>query len=209
MPKKNDLTGRRFGRLTVIRATEQRGPDGGIIYECLCDCGNKCLVWGNKLTRKGHSAKRSCGCLHDETHQPHGGSKTRLYHKWKGMRERCFDSNSKRFPDYGGRGITVCEEWRSSFSAFREWALAHGYQEGLSIDRIDPNGHYCPENCRWITMAEQQKNKRNVRLVTIDGETHTLPEWAKLRGIKYGTIWKRLKDGWSIEHALEMEDCHG
>lgn len=108
----HDLTGRRFGRLTVIQQTDQRGPDGGIIYECLCDCGNKCLVWGNKLTRKGHSAKRSCGCLHDETHPQHGGSKSLLYHKWKGMQDRCYNPNARQYPDYGGRGIRVCGEWR-------------------------------------------------------------------------------------------------
>ena len=155
-----DLTGRRFGRLTVIRKTDQRGPDGGMVYECLCDCGNTCFVWNNRLTIKGHSRKRSCGCLHDETHHAHGGSGTTLFHKWTGMKDRCYNQNARQYQDYGGRGISVCDEWRESFAAFRDWALANGYQEGLSIDRIDVNGNYCPENCRWITMAEQQRNKR-------------------------------------------------
>ena len=199
----NDLTGRRFGRLTVIRKTDQRGPDGGIIYECLCDCGNTCLVWGNKLTRKGHSAKRSCGCLHDETHPQHGGSKTPLYHKWKGMRERCYDPKSKQFHDYGGRGISVCEEWRNDFAAFREWAIENGYEKGLSIDRIDVNGNYCPENCRWITLEEQQRNKRNVKPITWNGETHLLPEWADILGIKYGTLWKRMRDGKPLDEVFK------
>lgn len=201
----NDLTGRRFGRLTVIRKTDQRGPDGGIIYECLCDCGNTCFVWGNKLTRKGHSAKRSCGCLHDETHHPHGCSKTTLFHKWTGMNDRCYNRNARQYPDYGGRGITVCDEWRNDFSCFLSWALSSGYQEGLSIDRIDVNGNYCPDNCRWITMSEQQKNKRNVKLITYCGETHTLPEWADILGIKYGTLWERIHDGMSVEDAFRRD----
>lgn len=199
----NDLTGLRFGRLTVIRKTDQRGPDGGIIYECLCDCGKNCFVWGNKLTRKSHSAKRSCGCLHDETHPKHGGSKTTLFHKWTGMQDRCYNRKSKQYPDYGGRGISVCEEWRDSFAVFRDWAIANGYQEGLSIDRINVNGNYCPENCRWITMSEQQKNKRNVKQITWNGETHTLPEWSIILGIKYQTLWKRIHDGMPIEKAFE------
>lgn len=202
----NDLTGRRFGRLLVVRKTDERGPDGGIVYECRCDCGQTCLVWNNRLTCKGHSAKRSCGCLHDETHQPHGGSKSVLYHKWQGMKDRCYNSNARQYPDYGGRGISVCDEWRHSFAAFREWSLANGYQEGLSIDRIDVNGNYCPENCRWITMQEQQKNKRSVPKISWNGETHTLPEWADILGIKYGTLWARIyRDGKSIEEAFRKE----
>lgn len=118
------------------------------------------------------------------------------------MRERCYDPKSKRFPDYGGRGISVCEEWRHDFASFRDWALANGFREGLSIDRIDVNGNYCPENCRWITMAEQQKNKRNVPKISWNGETHTLPEWADILGIKYGTLWKRLHDGMTIDEAF-------
>lgn len=199
----NDLTGRRFGRLTVVRKTDQRGPDGGIIYECLCDCGNTCLALGGKLTRKGHSAKRSCGCLHDETHPPHGGSKTLLYHKWKGMRERCYDKNSKPFKNYGGRGISICDEWKNDFAAFRDWAIENGYEEGLSIDRIDVNGNYCPENCRWITLEEQQRNKRNVKPITWNGETHLLPEWAEITGIKYGTLWKRLHEGKPLDEVFK------
>lgn len=205
MAKLNDLTGKRFGRLLVIGTTDQRGPDGGMIYECRCDCGNTCYVWNNKLTRKSHSAKRSCGCLQIDSHTTHlhGESGTLLHHKWTGMKDRCLNKNSKQYPYYGGRGITVCNEWKNDFSAFQKWALSSGYKEDLSIDRIDPNGNYCPENCRWITMSAQQSNKRNVKLITYQGETHTIPEWAKIRGIEYGTLWSRLKKGMPIEQALK------
>lgn len=203
MGKSIDLTGQKFGRLTVIRKTDRRGPDGGIVYECLCDCGTTCFVWNNRLTAKDHSRKRSCGCLHDETHTPHGGSKSALFHKWTGMKDRCYNARAKQYKHYGGRGISVCDEWRKSFIAFRNWALANGYHEGLSIDRIDPNGNYSPENCRWITMTQQQQNKRNVKRITWQGETHTIPEWAAIRGIKYGTLWERIKSGMPIEQALK------
>lgn len=199
-----DLTGQRFGRLTVIRKTDKRGPDGGIVYECLCDCGNTCFVWNNKLTRKNHSAKRSCGCLQAEAHTTyiHGEAGTILYHKWTGMKDRCYNPNAAQYKYYGGRGISVCAEWLHDFSAFQRWALSAGYRRELSLDRIDPNGGYCPENCRWIALEDQQKNKRTVPLFTYSGETHTLPEWSEITGIKYGTLWKRIKNGWSIEKAL-------
>ena len=119
------------------------------------------------------------------------------------MRERCYDPKSKPFHDYGGRGISVCEEWRHDFAAFREWAIENGYEEGLSIDRIDVNGNYCPENCRWITLEEQQRNKRNVKPITWNGETHLLPEWADILGIKYGTLWKRLHDGKPLDDVFK------
>ena len=118
------------------------------------------------------------------------------------MRERCYDKNSKPFKNYGGRGISICDEWKNDFAAFRDWALANGYREDLSIDRIDVNGNYCPENCRWVSLEDQQKNKRNVPLFTYSGKTHTLPEWSEITGIKYGTLWARIKNGWSIEKAL-------
>ena len=134
--------------------------------------------------------------MHDETHPQHGGTKT-----LSGMKGRCYNENAAQFKDYDRRGITVCDEWKHDFVAFRDWAMSHGYQEGLSIDRIDPDGNYCSENCRWITM--EKKNKRNVKLITYQGETHTLPEWAEICGIEYGTLWSRLKRGKSFEDAIK------
>lgn len=201
---KRNLTGLRFGRLTVIRETSERAADGGIIWECLCDCGKTCFVCGNKLTRKGHSQKRSCGCLQEETHhtKTHGESKSVLFHKWTGMKDRCYNSAAKNYKYYGGEGITVCDEWRNSYEAFRDWALSAGYESGLSLDRIDPHGNYCPDNCRWVSLEAQQRNKRSNINVEINGDTKTLAEWARIFNMPYPQVWARINHGWDPQRAL-------
>lgn len=118
------------------------------------------------------------------------------------MRERCFRPNHKYFKDYGGRGITVCGEWKTNFLAFKKWAEANGYSEDLTLDRKDGNGNYTPDNCRWATMKEQQNNKRNNHIVTMDGVSHTITEWSEMLGIKKSTIRERLRCGWTDEEAL-------
>ena len=204
MPPKKDLTGQRFGRLVVIGATNERGPDGSIVWDCLCDCGNSCTASGNKLTRKGHSQKRSCGCLQKELHRVpiHNESKSILFHKWTGMKDRCYNVNAKNYDYYGGRGIAVCEEWRNSYEAFRDWANASGYKDGLSLDRIDPEKGYSPDNCRWITMSAQQGNKRSNIVIVMDGQEHTLAEWCQILNLPYKTIYARIKRGWEPAKAL-------
>lgn len=164
----NYIAGQTFGRLTVLYFAN-KGTDRHYIWHCRCECGTECDVSGSDL-RSGHT--QSCGCLQRERaaktstmlSHTHGMSKTRLYHIWDGMRYRCKSSKSKCYPHYGGRGITVCEEWQNSFEAFSAWALTHGYQDDLTIDRIDVNGNYTPENCRWATVAEQNRNKRKKRI---------------------------------------------
>lgn len=172
MPNFIDLTGQRFESVVVLeRAANSRRNE--VMWVCRCEaCGNEFITRARSL-RSGETT--NCGCLRrkhaiaamKEANTKHGAAPhrgyTKLYNTWLRMKGRCYNPGATSFKYYGGRGITVCEEWRSSFAAFREWALANSYQEGLSIDRIDPNGHYCPENCRWITMAEQQRNKRNTR----------------------------------------------
>ena len=128
--------------------------------------------------------------------------RSKLYSVWCSMRERCRNENNKDYKHYGGRGIAVCGDW-DECKNFKEWAISNGYKEGLSIDRIDTNGDYCPGNCRWITIQEQQRNKRNSRFLTFNGETHCLSQWAKITGLKRETIRDRIdKSGWSVEEAL-------
>jgi TusA-related sulfurtransferase len=121
------------------------------------------------------------------------------------MKSRCNNPNTCNFKYYGGRGIAVCEEWQHDYGAFRAWSLANGYQEGLSIDRIDVNGNYCPENCRWVTKKVQQMNKRNTLYATIDGEKKTIREWSKIKGISYSSICNRIYSlGWTPEEAVAV-----
>lgn len=204
MKKPIDLTGQRFGRLVVQECVGRRC--GHALWSCLCDCGNVIEVIACDL-KKGHTA--SCGCLQRERSREsatvHGGQKTRLYEIWCAMKARCNRRTDESYKDYGGRGITVCDEWANSFEAFRKWALSNGYQNNLSIDRKDNDGPYCPENCRWATAKQQNNNQRSNRVITHNGESHTIAEWAELVGIKYDTLRRRLNKGWSVERALTTE----
>ena len=155
-----NLTGQRFGRLLVLEragSTEQ----GRACWICKCDCGEITVKQG-KLLRNGHC--KSCGCGEYEnqcfSRMSHGLSFTRLYNIWSAMKQRCYYSKHKDFYNYGGRGITVCSEWKNDFQAFYDWAITHGYADDLSIDRIDVNGDYTPDNCRWATALEQRLNQR-------------------------------------------------
>lgn len=171
-----DIAGQRFGRLIAIEPVKTR-HNGGIGWKCKCDCGNEIIASGTML-RSGR--KRSCGCLHMEqlanidrtkiSHKKHGGTdktgKTeRLYSVWKGMKSRCYNKNNDAYKYYGARGITVCDEWKLDYGAFRDWAKRNGYNpdadRGLcTIDRVDNNGNYEPSNCRFVSMAVQNENKR-------------------------------------------------
>lgn len=132
----------------------------------------------------------------------HGMSHSRLHNIWSNMKTRCFTKSYYLYELYGGRGITVCEEWKNDFLSFYTWSMSHGYSENLTLDRIDNNGNYSPENCRWTTMKEQASNRRSNHLLTLNGETKTISEWSKVVGIERRTIQRRLKLGWTVEKAL-------
>jgi hypothetical protein len=155
MGKAIDLTGQRFGRLTVIRQAEN-DKFGNICWWCRCDCGKEKAISGHHL-RAGQST--SCGCVRIRRRK-HGDAGSKLYQVWANMKQRCLNSRNKRYKDWGGRGITVCKEWLESYDKFKAWAISSGYREGLSIDRIDNDGDYCPDNCRWATASEQRRNQR-------------------------------------------------
>lgn len=206
MAKKRDLTGQKFGRLLVLHDTGER-KRGYVVWHCRCDCGNEVDVRGSHLT-SGNTT--SCGCYGRECvaerSTTHGmarqGETHPVYWVWRYMLQRCENPNNPAYKDYGGRGIKVCEEWHDP-QVFIDWALTNGWQEGLSIDRIDNNGNYEPSNCRWTTQKEQARNKRNNRLITFNGKTQCLADWAEETGIKRQTLASRICNcHWSIERAL-------
>ena len=182
---KEDLTGKRFGSLVVQGRTDsiRYGKEGRqfVAWTCRCDCGNIVVRTTQDLTR-GHST--TCG----DCHRTKGHTHEDLYHRWVSMRNRCYCESTNAYPNYGGRGIHICDEWRDNYMTFRKWAEENGFRPELTIDRIDVNGPYSPENCRWVSMDVQHNNKRTNRYVTVDAETRTLTQWAKLMGTTYDSI---------------------
>lgn len=201
-----NLIGCRFGRLTVIDYAEKR--NGRRAWLCHCDCRVERIVIGSNLLR-GSSA--SCGCLQKELlstrKRTHGGWANRepLYNIWLGIKKRCNSQTDVHYPDYGGRGIKVCDEWRN-YESFRQWAYDNGYDPALTIDRIDVNGNYEPGNCRWASHKVQQNNRRSCKYYSYNSETHTIKEWAEIYGINYQTLYARLNSyGYSFEQAINIE----
>lgn len=203
MSKLIDLTGQRFGRLTVIKRAGSDNQNQAT-WLCECECGNYTSVGSSDL-RRGKTT--SCGCYHNECAKirmtTHGMAHTKLYWIWKSMNQRCYNKRSKDFPNYGGMGIEVCQEWRKDFKAFSDWAYSAGYMEGLSIDRIKGDENYSPNNCRWATAKVQANNIRRNHILTYNGLSHTMSEWSDITGIKYSTLRARINTyKWSVERAL-------
>ena len=200
MRKIEDLTGQQFGYLIIIEfaGIHKRNAQ----WKCRCECGNEKVVMGHNL--KSGNVK-SCGCLRSETTSArcykHGGTNTRLYNIFSQMLNRCNNQNNTNYKDYGGRGITVCNEWLV-YQNFKAWALANGYADDLTIDRIDNDKGYSPENCRWATRKEQNGNRRNNRLITFEGETKTLSQWATDKNISRDVLRSRLDMDWTVEDVL-------
>lgn len=207
-----DLTGYRKGKLTVLKKAET----GRTTWICSCECGEIVELKANVLI---NSKQISCGCAFKENYTTfgkrnttHGDSYTKLYKTWRAMIDRCYNPKIKSYKNYGDRGITVCDEWLKSYENFRDWAFSTGYVEGLdrthqSIDRIDVNGNYCPENCRWATAKTQQKNRRNIILYEYKGKSMTISEFADKYGITDKSfVYRKIKKGLSLEDILKEWD---
>lgn len=198
MRLKIDLTGRHFGKLEVLKRAEN-GKNGAIRWLCLCDCGNKTIVQGSNL-KNGRTS--SCGCNMYSGVTKHGHYGERIYNVWDKMRNRCNNMNYDAYESYGGRGIKVCDEW-NDFETFYNWSMTHGYSDNLTLDRVDNDDGYSPENCRWATRKEQARNRRSSRWFTYGGKTLTMIEWSEVTGIPYHTLSDRINEyGWDIERAL-------
>lgn len=196
MTKKIDLTGARFGRLLVIQEAGRAGR-GEILWLCQCDCGNNHTVRRGCLT---DGSTNSCGCLRREAKRTHGMARTALHRIWANMLGRVSNPNIPHYSYYGGRGIRVCDRWRSFENFYAD--MGPTYVQGLTIDRINNNGHYEPGNCRWATRAEQSANRRNAIQLTYQGRTLVLAQWATKLGINDNTLRNRIRSGWPVDRAL-------
>ena len=199
-----DLTGQRFGRWVVLEKAPRRPKVPGSFWLCKCDCGTIKEVHSRRL-RDGSST--SCGCWRrewaSEANSIHHMVNTRLYRIWFHMRQRCANVNAINYKSYGGRGITVCDEWQS-FLPFYEWAIKSGYDDSLTIDRIDNDKGYSPSNCRWVDAITQANNKRNNHYITVGDKTESISSWARITGIERSTITKRIESGWSEVEAVTI-----
>ena len=207
MKTPRDLTGQKFGRLTVLRqAPDKIKPSGAHskMWECKCDCGNIKIISRSSLV-SGDTV--SCGCYHKEhAHdygKKHGLTNTKLYTKWSGIVQRCTNPNAIHYDMYGGRGITICDEWRNDFYSFYSWSIENGYKDGLTIDRIDNNKGYYPENCRWTDLETQANNTRRNHYITYNNETKTLTQWARLLNVNVETLRYRVNHG-NMKDFLEL-----
>jgi hypothetical protein len=209
MSKPINMIGEKYGKLTVISLCTEKTSGGRRLWLCQCECGNYKKATRSHL-QNGNTT--SCGCvrkakdkkLGKKLHR-HGLYGKRIYTIWQQMKDRCYNKNNKDYTRYGGRGITVCDEWKTDAKAFSDWANANGYSDNLTLDRIDVNGNYEPSNCRWATIKQQDRNRTNTIYITFNGETKPLAEWCEIRGIRYGTAQKRYYQGHSPEIVLSKE----
>ena len=195
MPQELKLVGKKFNRWQVLWKVKINRP--GSFWICRCECGEFRICSGHSL-KSGVS--KSCGCLQREkvkdSKTTHGESKIKIYSVWTTMKRRCRSSEDPHCKRYGLRGITVCDEWKNDFMAFYNWAMANGYREGLQIDRINNDGNYEPNNCRWVTAKEQANNRSTNKFLEYRGERHTISQWSRITGIARSTlVWRISKYG--------------
>ena len=216
MPPFKDIIGMKFGRLTVIKLDHIKKASKNLYYYlCKCDCGKEHIVIKSSLL---NGLTRSCGCYNNEVRAEkfrqrakHYMTDTRLHKMWEKMKGRCYCKTDPRYKDYGGRGIRVYDEWKSDFKTFYDWAMNNGYDETApygkcTLDRINVNGNYEPSNCRWVTLKEQNRNRRNNKLITYKNETHCLFEWAEIYGINPKILSQRLnRDKMDFEKAINYK----
>ena len=188
-----DLSGQKFGKLTAIKVVDKTTRFESV-WLCKCDCGNLTKV---PCTRLKSGKTKSCGSYNVERLKNrsncHGKTKTRVYTIWGKMKSRCTQKNSPAYKRYGGRGITVCDEWSKNFMNFYNWSMANGYQDNLTIDRIDNDKGYYPDNCRWVTMKEQQNNRSTNHFIEHNGEKLTIAQWAEKLNVYPSTIYDRIR----------------
>lgn len=183
--------GKKFGKLTVLEQSKLKRPNGATIYKCLCDCGNISYVDVYSL-QNGNT--KSCGCLT----KSQGGKTTinkRLHHCWCDMKSRCYNKDNKAYNRYGGRGIKVYDEWLNDFQAFYDWSITNDYNDNLTLDRINVDGNYEPNNCRWVDWDTQRNNKSTTIKIVFNGKEQSLSQWCRHFGLKYQTMYSRLKKG--------------
>ena len=195
-----DLQGRQFGRLSVLcRLPDKRW--GRIHWVCFCDCGNIKAVSSKHLLS---GATKSCGCYRNEVTasrtSTHNKSNTKYYRVWYGLLSRCLITTNPAYPNYGGRGITVCDRWLDFENFYAD--MGHAPDDAYELDRINNEGPYSPENCRWVTRKLQSRNRRSNRFITLGGRTLCVSDWEYLLGFKKGVIFSRLSRGWPIQKAL-------
>lgn len=198
-----EISNMKFGKLTALRetTTNKRYPT----WLCQCECGNqKEIPYYNLLSKRRPTL--SCGCLRIKKITTHGcwGKNERLYRIWCGMKQRCCNTKSTNYNNYGGRGIKVCEEWESDFGLFYNWAMQNGYNDELTIDRINVDGNYEPSNCKWVTRYQQSINRRDNIFVSFKGKKVFSREIDKEHGFRLGTIARRLREGWDVEEATSV-----
>lgn len=192
-----NIEGYYFGRLKVLFYYDTHRK--AAMWLCECACGNFKVIEGKSL-RAGKT--KSCGCILEERKYYLCG--TRIHNIYKNMKTRCYLKTKGDYKYYGGRGISVCDEWKESFIAFAEWAIASGYEDGLTLDREDNSGNYSPDNCRWVTRQRQSNNMSSNHVITFNGKSLSIADWAREIGIKPDTIFNRIRDDWSEEDALTI-----